>query len=70
MQPKSYRHETTRATCNLKYYRYECNIRAKILDEKIIMMIKYHQTHKLYFNISHYILIVVKHPLQPDQDTI
>ncbi|QCC94017.1 hypothetical protein E7735_02380 [Enterobacter cloacae] len=33
-------------------------------------MIKYHQTHKLYFNISHYILIVVKHPLQPDQDTI
>ncbi|AEG96241.1 hypothetical protein D0N43_09985 [Klebsiella aerogenes] len=33
-------------------------------------MIKCHQLYKLYFNINHYILIVVKHPLQLDQDTI
>ncbi|MBZ7400085.1 hypothetical protein FMJ20_25295 [Klebsiella grimontii] len=33
-------------------------------------MIKYHQLYKLYFNINHYILIRVKHPLQLDQDTI
>ncbi|TBL61159.1 hypothetical protein EYY97_11850 [Hafnia paralvei] len=33
-------------------------------------MIKYHQIHKLYFNINHYILILVKHLLQLNQDTI
>lgn len=70
MQPKPYGHATARVACNLKYYRYECNIPANIMEKTIILMIKYHQLYKLYFNINHYILIRVKHPLQLDQDTI